>query len=160
MVAAINNDALTDDIEFSNIGYLMALTGNAQINESAIERFGADFGENGAFRLVHSSEINSPNENPVQGLFSSTDDYVNMMEVARYNGSIDEIKIKSQQHYEALIEITKTAKDIIPLFIKRAETIDIIPSMSLKIEVEEGEMLVYLGKEIVEQSTGEVKVQS
>jgi NhaP-type Na+/H+ or K+/H+ antiporter len=160
VVANINSDALTDDIEFSNIGYLMALTGNAQINESAIERFGTDFGENGAFRLVHSSEINNPNENPVQGLFSSTDDYVNMMEVARYNGSIHEITIKSQEHYEALIEITKTAKDIIPLFIKRAETIDIIPSMSLKVEVKEGEMLVYLGKEIVEQSTGEVTVQS
>jgi NhaP-type Na+/H+ or K+/H+ antiporter len=160
MVADINSDALTDDIEFNNIGYLMALTGNSQINESAIERFGEAFGENGAFRLVHSTEINNPNVNPSHGLFSSTDDYVNMMEVARYYGRIHEIDIKSQEQYEALIEITKTDNNIIPLFIKRNDTLDIIPSMSLKVKVEAGEKLIYLGKEIVEQSSGEVVMKS
>jgi NhaP-type Na+/H+ or K+/H+ antiporter len=160
IVADIYSDALTDDIEFNNIGYLMALTGNSQINQFAIDRFGDRFGENGAFRLVHNSEINNPNVNPSHGLFSSTDDYVSMMEVARYHGRIHEIEIKSQEHYEALIEITKTDNNIIPLFIKRAEMIDIIPSMSLKIEVQEGEKLVYLGKEIVEKSTGEVVMKS
>ncbi len=160
MVADINSDALTDDIEFNNIGYLMALTGNSQVNESAIERFGEAFGENGAFRLVHGTEINNPNVNPAQGLFSSTDDYVNMMEVTRHHGRIHEIDLKSQENYEALIEITKTDNNIIPLFIKRAETIDIIPSMSLKMEVETGDKLVYLGKEIVEKSSGEVVMKA
>ncbi|MGB5983513.1 MAG: sodium:proton antiporter [Nonlabens sp.] len=159
VVADVYSDALSDDIEFSNIGYLLALTGNSQINEFAIDRLGQQYGEHGSYRLVHTTEVNNPNQNPVQGLFSSTDDYVNMMEVARHHGKIHETEIKSQEHYEALIEITKTDNDIIPLFVKREDAIDIIPSMSLKMEVTLGEMLVYLGKEIVEKSTGEVVMQ-
>ncbi|AGC76363.1 sodium/proton antiporter (CPA1 family) [Nonlabens dokdonensis] len=157
--ADIYSDGFSDNIEFNNIGYLLALTGNSQINEYAIESFGDRFGENGSFRLVHSSEINNPNKNPTKGLFSATDDYVNMMEVARYHGKIHEIEIKSQDHFEGLIEITKTDDDIIPLFIRKGEKIDIVPSMSLKMEIEEGSILAYLGKEIVEQETGEVTME-
>ncbi|WP_438968649.1 cation:proton antiporter [Nonlabens sp.] len=157
--ADIYSDAFSDNIEFNNIGYLMALTGNSQINEYAIESFGDRFGENGAFRLVHSNEIHNPNKNPLSGLFSATDDYVNMMEVARYHGKIHEIEIKSQDHFEGLIEITKTDDDIIPLFIKKDNKIDIVPSMSLKMEIEKGSILAYLGKEIIEQETGEVTVE-
>ncbi|ARN78659.1 cell shape-determining protein [Nonlabens spongiae] len=159
IVADVYSDALSDDIEFSNIGYLLALTGNSEINEFAIDRLGDQYGEHGSYRLVHNTEVKNPNENPAQGLFSSTDDYVNMMEVARHHGEIHELEIKSQEHYEALIEITKTDRNIIPLFVKREKTIDIIPSMSLKMDVEPGEMLVYLGKKIVEQETGEVVMQ-
>lgn len=157
--ADIYSDAFSDNIEFNNIGYLMALTGNSQINDYALDSFGDRFGENGAFRLVHSNEIHNPNKNPSTGLFSATDDYVNMMEVARYHGKIHEIKIKSQDHFEGLIEITKTDDDIIPLFIRKDNKIDIVPSMSLKMEIEEGSILAYLGKEIVEQETGEVTVE-
>lgn len=156
VAADIYSDAITDDIEFNNIGFLMALTGNSQINDYALERFTARFGENGAYRLVHSTEVSNPNENPTRGLFSSTDDYVNMMEVARYYGEIHEITIKSQEHYEGLIEITKTDENIIPLFIRKKDEIDIIPSTSLDMEVEEDSKLVYLGKKIVVQASGDV----
>ncbi|GAK92391.1 sodium/hydrogen exchanger family protein [Nonlabens ulvanivorans] len=156
VAADIYSDAITDDIEFNNIGFLMALTGNSQINDYALERFTARFGENGAYRLVHSTEVSNPNENPSRGLFSSTDDYVNMMEVARYYGEIHEITIKSQEHYEGLIEITKTDENIIPLFIRKKDEIDIIPSTSLDMEVEEDSKLVYLGKKIVVQASGDV----
>ncbi|MGB3591145.1 MAG: sodium:proton antiporter [Nonlabens sp.] len=158
IVADIYSDAISDDIEFSNIGFLMALTGNSAINDYAIERFGNRFGEHGAYRLVHSTEIRNPNENPLNGLFSSTDDYVSMMEVSRYHGEIHELTIKSQEHYEALIEITKVDDDIVPLFIRSGKSIEAIPSASLKMEVEEGQLLVYLGKEIIEQASGEVVV--
>ncbi|OUS15440.1 cell shape-determining protein [Nonlabens dokdonensis] len=157
--ADIYADAFSDNIEFNNVGYLLALTGNSQINEYAIDSFGDRFGENGSFRLVHSSEINNPNKNPTKGLFSATDDYVNMMEVARYHGKIHEIEIKSQDHFEGLIEITKTDDDIIPLFIRNGEKIEIVPSMSLKMEIEENSILAYLGKEIIEQETGEITME-
>ncbi|WP_438961219.1 cation:proton antiporter [Nonlabens sp.] len=154
--ADIYSDEITDDIEFNNIGFLMALTGNSQINDYALERFGDRFGEHGAYRLVHSREIKNPNQNPPKGLFSSTDDYVNMMEVARYYGEIHEIGIKSQEHYEELIEITKTDENIIPLFIRKKGEIDIIPSTSLEVNVEEHSQLAYLGKKITERLSGEV----
>ncbi|WOI22334.1 cation:proton antiporter [Nonlabens ulvanivorans] len=159
VAADIYSDAITDDIEFNNIGFLMALTGNSQINDYALERFTARFGENGAYRLVHSTEVSNPDENPTRGLFSSTDDYVNMMEVARYYGEIHEITIKSQEHYEGLIEITKTDENIIPLFIRKKNEIDIIPSTSLDMEVEEDSMLVYLGKKIVVQASGDIVME-
>ncbi len=159
VAADIYSDAITDDIEFNNIGFLMALTGNSQINDYALERFGPRFGENGAYRLLHSTEVSNPNENSMRCLFSSTDDYVNMMEVARYYGEIHEITIKSQEHYEGLIEITKTDENIIPLFIRTDSDINIIPSMSLNMEVEKGCMLVYLGKKIVVQATGDVVME-
>lgn len=157
--ADIYSDSFSDDIEFNNIGYLLALTGNSQINDYALDRFSDRFGENGAYRLVHSNEINNPNKNPDFGLFSATDDYVNMMEVARHHGTIHEIEITSQEHFDGLLEITKTDDDIIPLFIRKGTKIDIVPSLSVKMEIEEGSILAYLGKEIVEQETGEVVLQ-
>ena len=159
ITADIYSDSISDDIEFNNIGFLLALTGNSQINDYALERFSDRFGENGAYRLVHSNEINNPNKNSDAGLFSATDDYVNMMEVARYHGKIHEITIRSQDHFKGLIEITKTDNDIIPLFVRNDNKIDIIPSMALNLEIEEGSVLAYLGKQIVEKDTGEVVME-
>jgi NhaP-type Na+/H+ or K+/H+ antiporter len=159
ITADIYSDSISDDIEFNNIGFLLALTGNSQINDYALERFSDRFGENGAYRLVHSNEINNPNKNSDAGLFSATDDYVNMMEVARYHGKIHEITIRSQDHFKGLIEITKTDNDIIPLFVRKDNKIDIIPSMALNLEIEEGSVLAYLGKQIVEKDTGEVVME-
>jgi hypothetical protein len=108
---------------------------------------------------VHSNEINNPKKNSDAGLFSATDDYVNMMEVARYHGKIHEIAIRSQDHFKGLIEFTKTDNDIIPLFVRNENKIDIVPSMALNLEIEEGSVLAYLGKEIVEKDTGEVVME-
>lgn len=158
-VGDIYSDAITDDIEFNNIGYLLALTGNSQINDYAIDKFGKLYGENGAFRIVHGSEISNPNENPDSGLFSATDDYVNLMEVARDYGEIHEIELNSTEHYHGLIEITKTDSDIVPLFIREGKKIDLISSNAMEIEVQEGSLLVYMGKQIVEQASGEVTME-
>jgi len=158
-VADIYSDSLSDDIEYNNVGYLLALTGNSQINDYAIERFGKLYGENGAFRIVHSSEISNPNENPDAGLFSATDDYVNLMEVARHHGDIHEIELNSVEHFHGLIEITKTDADIVPLFIRNGKKVELIPSNSMELEIEENSLLVYMGKEIVEQASGEVTME-
>ena len=40
----IYSDTLKDNIELNDIGYLMALTGSADINQIAIEKFKDDFG--------------------------------------------------------------------------------------------------------------------
>lgn len=154
--ADVYSDSLTDNIEFSNIGYLLALTGNAQINNHVLEKLGGVYGENGAYRLVHASEINNPNKNPEEGLFSTTDDYVRMMEVARYHGEIHEIDIDSQQHFEGVLEITKTDENIIPLFIRKDKTIEIIPSNTTDFQVAPNSYLVYLGKRIIQNESGEV----
>ncbi|MDX1766603.1 cation:proton antiporter [Arenibacter troitsensis] len=147
-VANIYSDALTDNIELNDVGYLMALTGNSDINEYAIETFKKEFGEQGSFRLVNSDEMNDPENNPMEGLFSHTDDFITLTEAARSNPVIHEIELKGKEHYEGLIEITKADKDIVPIFIKTLDgDLKIISSFSKNFEdIKEGCKLVYLGK--------------
>ncbi|MDR6299767.1 cation:proton antiporter [Mesonia maritima] len=153
---SVYEDELINNIELNDVGYLMALTGNSEINNMAIEKFQKHFGENGSFRVVSSDEMSDPENNPKEGLFSHTDDYIKLTEVARKYPVIQEIRINSQEHYGGLIEITKTDPEIIPLFVKNNEgDLSIIPSNSQDVEIEEGCMLVYLGKTLELEETEE-----
>ncbi|MGB2759333.1 MAG: sodium:proton antiporter, partial [Maribacter stanieri] len=115
--ANIYSDNLTDNIELNDIGYLMALTPNSDINRYAIDKFQDVFGENGSFRLVDTDEMGDPENNPKEGLFSHTDDFIKLTEAARKYPSIHEIELHDTEHYEGLIEITKADADIVPLFL-------------------------------------------
>lgn len=148
-VADIFSDDLQDNLELSDIGYLMALTGNTTINNKAIENFQKEFGEKGTFRVISPEEMNDPENNPDDGLFSHTDDYIKLVNLARRYPEIHEIKINSQEHYHGLIEITKADPEVIPIFIKTKDnSLEIIPSDSEEIEVDEDCKLVYMGREI------------
>ncbi|QCX01915.1 sodium:proton antiporter [Aggregatimonas sangjinii] len=144
----IYSDSLNDNIELNDIGYLMALTANSDINKYATSKFGKQFGENGSFRLVDTEEMNDPENNPKDGLFSHTDDFIKLTEAARKYPEIHEIELKDQEHYEGLIEITKADKDIIPIFLKTPKgDIKIISSFSTEFnDIQEGSHLAYLGK--------------
>jgi NhaP-type Na+/H+ or K+/H+ antiporter len=150
IVANIYSDSLADNIELNDVGYLMALTGNTDINKFAISSFKKEFGENGSFRLVNSDEMKDPENNPEEGLFSHTDDFITLTETARKYPSIQEIDITDKEHYESLIEITKADKDIIPIFLKNdTGDLKIIPSFSNQFDnIKVGYKLVYLGKPI------------
>lgn len=142
-------DELFNNIELNDIGYLMAMTGNSDINRTAITRFKKQFGEKGSFRIISSDEMNDPERNPLEGLFSHTDDYIKLSEVSRRYPTIHEIKLNSNVHYEGLIEISKSDPDVIPLFVKGAKgNLEIIPSHSSLVIIEEGSRFVYLGKKI------------
>jgi Trk K+ transport system NAD-binding subunit len=157
IAANIYSDSLTDNIELNDVGYLMALTGNSEINKYAIDKFRKQFGENGSFRLVDSDEMNDPENNPKEGLFSHTDDFIKLTETVRKFPAIHEIDINDQEHYEALIEIAKADDHIIPIFLKAPnEELFIISSFSKEFkDITEGFKLVYLGK-MFESTEGEV----
>lgn len=148
LIANIYSDTLTDNIELNDVGYLMALTGNPEINQYAINKFGKQFGENGSFRLVTTDEMNDSENNPREGLFSHTDDFVKLMEAARKYPVIHEIELKNQSHYDDLIEITKNDEDIIPIFLKTHDgDLKIMSSYSKEFkDIQEGYRLVSLGK--------------
>lgn len=148
-------DDLLNNIELNDIGYLMSMTGNSDINKTAITRFKKQFGEKGSYRLISSDEMNDPETNPREGLFSHTDDYIKLTEISRKYPTIHEIQLNSLQHYEGLIEISKTDPDIVPLFIKGVKgELKIIPSNNSEIEIPEGSQLVYLGKQIQKEEIG------
>ena len=144
----IYSDSLTDNIELNDVGYLMALTGNPEINKYAINKFSKQFGENGSFRLVSTQEMLDENNNPHEGLFSHTDDFNSLTEVTKNYPSIQEIDINNKEHYSSLIEITNKDKNMIPLFIKGDEgAFKIISSYNTEVEeIGENWKLVYLGK--------------
>lgn len=144
----IYSDTLLDNIELNDVGYLMALTGSTDINKYAINKFSKQFGENGSFRLVSPDEIKDFKNNPREGLFSHTDDYVSLTEVARAYPSIHEIIIKDRSHYDSLIEKTNNDKNIVPLFVKDLNgDLEIISSHNIsEKDVSKGSALVYLGK--------------
>ncbi|MCK5400384.1 MAG: cation:proton antiporter, partial [Flavobacteriaceae bacterium] len=146
----IYSERLTDNIELSDIGFLMALTGNADINKYAINKFSKQFGENGAFRLVTEEEMSDPENNPKEGLFSHTDDFVLLTQTVKKYPVIHEIEIKDKSHYESLIEVTINDKNTIPLFLKDTNgKLEIISSYSKnRNEIVTGCRLVYLGKQI------------
>ncbi|MGY5851293.1 cation:proton antiporter [Salegentibacter sp. F14] len=153
---SVYEDNLLNNIELNDIGYLMAMTGNSDINKTAINKFKKQFGENGSFRVITSDEMTNPELNPEEGLFSHTDDYIKLTELAREYPEIHEKELNSKEHYEGLIEITKSNPEIVPVFVKNKEgKFTIIPSNSSQVEIEEGFALVYLGKVLEsEQNAG------
>ena len=144
----IYSDTLMDNIELSDVGYLMALTGNPDINKYAINKFSKQFGENGTFRLVTTKEMLDDSNTPKEGLFSHKDDFNRLSELTRKHPSIQEIDLEDKTHYEKLITISNNDEDIIPLFVKDNEgELHIISSNNLAFKnIEEGYQLVYLGK--------------
>lgn len=148
MSTDIYSNTLTNNIELNDVGYLIALTGNSGINKYAIDKFGAEFGENGSFRLVTREEMLDENYNPSEGIFSSTDDYNSLTEATHKFPYIQEIDLVDVKHFRSLIKQAHNDKDIIPLFIKK-ETgeLDIISSQEMELEeIGKKWKLVYLGK--------------
>lgn len=145
----IYSDDLVSDIELSDVGYLMALTGNNEINSYVLEKFKKQFGENGSFRLITKSEIEDENKIPKEGLFSTTDDFINLTEVARKFPAIQEVPINSADEYHAVTDVLTHDVDMIPLFVKEKDgTVDIIGSFVQNLDLKSFEncTVVYLGK--------------
>ena len=145
----IYSDNLMENIELNDIGYLLALTGSNSINEYAISKLSKTFGEEGTFRLISTKEMQDPLINPVNGLFSNTDDYINISEVVRDYPNINEVGITSKEQYIQMIQETKKELKTIPVFIKDNKgEILIIPSNSEEMHVESGNTMIYLGKKL------------
>lgn len=146
----IYSDTLNNNIELNDVGYLMALTGNSDINSYAIQKFQKQFGENGSFRLVNSEEINNPESNAKEVLFSNTDDFMSLTETARKYPSINEIDLENIEHFQSLLSKTAADKDIVPIFLKTSDgDLQIISAFNIETEtIEEGSQLVYLGKSL------------
>jgi NhaP-type Na+/H+ or K+/H+ antiporter/Trk K+ transport system NAD-binding subunit len=156
-------DELSEDIELNDVGYLMSLTGNSDINTYAINRFRKQFGENGAYRLISKQEMDHTEKVPHEGLFSATDDYINLTEVVRKFPKINEVAIDSEEDYHNLAGMMAKDQNMVPLFVKEKDgTINIISSFMKEVDADsfEGGHLVYLGKPMDTESmtTDEAKV--
>lgn len=146
--ANIYSDDLTDNIELSDVGFLLAMTGNDEINLQAMNRFGAQFGENGTFRLMTSEELLKNKDFNEEDVFSNTHDYIRFTEVARDYPSIQEIEVDDNSKFLKVLEIIRDNREAIPLFIKDAEgNLKLIDTLT-EIDIAQGSAVAYLGKPI------------
>ena len=148
--ANIMNDDLENNIELNDVGYLLALTGNDKVNESAISRFKNQFGENGAFRLISEEEVNENQLLVEECLFSYTQSFESLSDVAYKYPAISEIALVNKDHLQSIIKLSNSDEFIVPLFLKvPSGEIQIISSYEKVIDnYVDGSSLAYLGKPI------------
>jgi NhaP-type Na+/H+ or K+/H+ antiporter/Trk K+ transport system NAD-binding subunit len=148
--ANIYNDDLSDNIELSDVGYLLSMTGNDEINRQAMTRYRERFGENGTFRLMTSEELLKKSGFNKDEVFSNTHDFLRFTEVARDYPSIQEIEVNDHSMFLRILEVIRDNKDAIPLFIKNPEGhIELLDTLSeTELAVEDGTIIAYLGKPI------------
>lgn len=150
MEGNVYSDDLLENIELNDIGFLLALTGSASINKYVIEKFSPIFGENGAFRIISTDEMINGNQQPKPNLFTHKDDYINLSEVVRDFPNINEVTIKSDEHYKAILKVINDEIHAIPMFLTDEEgVIHIISSLPKSFRAKKGNVLMYIGKTII-----------
>lgn len=147
-VVNIYQDDLEEYFELLDMGYLIALTSSGEVNNYAVNKYQKVFGENGTFRLITSEElVQDKSELPNQGIFSYTDDFLNISEVARDYPAMHEVVINDMDHLKYLMQRTMEDIKVIPLFTKAPNgEILMLPANIEEISLEEGMQLVYMGR--------------
>ncbi len=153
--ANIYADNLVDFDQVSDIGYMMAMTGSAEVNEYALREYGKTLGENGAYSLVSVNELQHPESLQVPRLFSKNDDFINLLEIARDFPQIHEVQINSEEDFKTKLDLIDSAKFSVPLFIKESQSdeLKIILTDAEAISASEGDLLVYLGKDLFSEQS-------
>lgn len=149
IVSNIYSDDLSDQIELLDVGYLIAMTSNIDVNSYALKRYQKIFGEKGTFRLLTSEELTKDKSKlPHEGIFSYTDDFLNLNEVARDYPEIHETPLEDADHLAALVQRMATSSNQAPIFIKEPSgELQAIPYDLKSTKLEAGSKLVYMGKE-------------
>lgn len=151
----IYSETLEDNIELNDVGYLMALTGNPEINKYAINKFKKQFGENGSFRVVSHDEVVSKEAEPEEGLFSHIHDFNKLSDIAKNFPIINEIEISNDESFKKISELLDGDDNSVPVFIKNdiGELTIYRPYHANEYEASEGSKMVYLGKPIDVEKT-------
>ena len=148
--ANIYNDTLEDRLELSDIGYLYAMTASPEVNSFAVRRYARLFGENGAYRLITSSERKLDRAALKEvGIISYQNDYLDLNEAVRDFPEVHELDINNLEELKrAVNELERTSRSV-PIFFKSHDgTIHLLPGDFDDLLVAEGSKLVYLGKAI------------
>ena len=144
--ANIFTEEMADNFELLDMGYLVALTANDSVNDFAVKKYQKIFGERGTYRVMTPEEMKLEKATLPNGLFSYTDDYLNLSEVARDYPEILETPVKDINELERCADRMTLQKHIIPLFIRSGNDIQVLPRDVSKLTVGPGTVLVYMGQ--------------
>jgi len=146
----IYDDDLRDNIELNDVGYLLALTGNDDVNKYALTSFQNDFGEHGAYFIASSTEAKNATDMERQSFFTPNDDYINLSEAYREDPKIHEITLKTSDDYDRILNLLALEEKSIPLFIENGKGIYLITEFEKEAFEKKDLVLSYLGKVIPE----------
>ena len=146
----IYDDDLRDNIELNDVGYLLALTGNDDVNKYALTSFQNDFGEHGAYFIASSTEAKNATDIERQSFFTPNDDYINLSEAYREDPKIHEITLKTSDDYDRILTLLALEEKSIPLFIENGKGIYLITEFEKEAFEKKDLVLSYLGKIISE----------
>ena len=146
----IYDDDLRDNIELNDVGYLLALTGNDDVNKYALTSFQNDFGEHGAYFIASSTEAKNATDIERQSFFTPNDDYINLSEAYREDPKIHEITLKTSDDYDRILNLLALEEKSIPLFIENGKGIYLITEFEKEAFEKKDLVLSYLGKVIPE----------
>ncbi|AUC15208.1 cell shape-determining protein [Tenacibaculum sp. SZ-18] len=143
----IYNDNLDSNVELSDVGYLIAMTGSDVINKYAIERFSGVFGEMGAYRLATSREVTSRKPENSDTLFTENDDFINLTETIRDYPQINELTVKSSEDFKGKVQVINQKDNAIPLFLKSNTQFKILAEVKEQ-DIKENDVIVYVGEKV------------
>ena len=101
------------------------------------------------FKLINPDELKNKNRDEISGLFSQTDDYLNLSEVARDYPQINEVELEDNTQFNKFLKTVNEELHSIPLFLKDNNGfIHLIASLTSKFEIKKGNKFIYLGKKL------------
>jgi NhaP-type Na+/H+ or K+/H+ antiporter len=156
---SIYTSDLTDNIELNDVGYLIAMTANPEINQQAIVKYGKTLGENGSFRLPTSQELKSGRFLPEirDELLLTTHDFVKLSEVASEHPSIQELPISSKEQFLKMLDSIEQRDEVVALFLKNEKNEIQLIRKPEEMQVSAGCEIVYLGKPIDPEGVVQMK---
>ncbi len=138
----ILGDTVFDDIDFTPIGKLMAMTSSSEVNNLSMKYFEEEFSEDHVYRLSSKKEQELKDVTfPSNVMFNTKADYLNLAQAIRQHKEIQVEKCEDMQDYD---EIQKANKGtIIPLFLLREEEDPILITRDLP-AFSKGDKLAYI----------------
>ena len=133
-----------DDLEFDDVGHLLALTSSNDVNIFACRKLKSTFGESNVYRLITVNEIKfDALSRPNNILFSDDSDYIKLIELVRKYPEVQDMEITSEDHFKSLIESDK--ESYLPILLRRNDTIQFI-TVDFEYQFVEGDVLAYIGE--------------
>ncbi len=144
-----DNDDIVENVELSDVGYLMAMTASDGINKYVLSNFSEIFGEQGAYRLPSSEELISKNKDIDKNcLFTEKDDYINLSETIRDYPQIHEVPLESKEEYQNKLQKIHKNLSSIPVFVKTEEKLYLITEFENEKITPKDCKLIYIGKNV------------
>ncbi|QTN39133.1 sodium:proton antiporter [Cryomorphaceae bacterium] len=133
-----------DEMDLTQIGRIMAMTSNSEINQLATQQYQEEFGEDHVFRIATRRETELEDFHPNSNvLFSQQADYLYLASLIRTKPTWTEHPLESQEEFEDWIK--KERNKQLPAFIlKENGRYELLHTQEEEIVISKGDVLIAL----------------